>query len=77
VRFASDHPNFGGYTRGENRVRQERQHGSVRKVSVTGTLPRPSELPLGPELALLSMNHREFLAKSRAGREGDGPHFAC
>ena len=30
VRFASDHPNFGGHTQGKNRVRQERQHGSVR-----------------------------------------------
>ena len=33
VRFASDHPNFGGYIQGKNRVRQERQHGSVRGVS--------------------------------------------
>ena len=32
-----------------------------------------SELPLGPELALLSMNHREFLAKPRrAGRPTAG-----
>jgi hypothetical protein len=30
-----------------------------------------SELPLGPEFALLPLNHREFIAK-RAGRKAGG-----
>jgi hypothetical protein len=32
---------------------------------------RPSEFPPGPELTLLPMNRREFLA-NRVGRRGDG-----
>ena len=43
----------------------------VPKRSVGQSFGFASELPLGPELALLPLNHREFIAK-RVGRKAGG-----